>query len=86
MTPWDLRNNHTTGNSCKDALPCANMALNLPQYFYLLKEKPLGRYFQISSVSLLSGGTVNATRKYLFLYPQGDRSVLRKPKKGKLQH
>ena len=29
MTPRDLRNIHTTGNSCRDALPCANMALKL---------------------------------------------------------
>ena len=49
MTPRDLRNIHTTGNSCRDALPCANMALKLPRYFYLLMEKPLGRYFQIRS-------------------------------------
>ena len=39
MTPRDLRNTHTT-NSCRDALPCANMAPKLPQYFYLLMEKP----------------------------------------------
>ena len=49
MTPRDLRNIHTTGNSCRDALPCANMALKLPWYFYLLMEKPLGRYFQVRS-------------------------------------
>ena len=49
MTPRDLRNIHTTGNSCRDTLPCANMALKLPQYFYLLMEKPLGRYFQVRS-------------------------------------
>ena len=49
MTPWDSGNIHTTGNSCRDALPCANMALKLPQYFYLLMEKPLGRYFQVQS-------------------------------------
>ena len=49
MTPRDLRNIHTTGNSCRDALPCANMALKLPQYFYLLMEKPLGCYFQVWS-------------------------------------
>ena len=46
MTHRDLRNIHTTGNSCRDALPCANKALKLPWYFYLLMEKPLGRYFQ----------------------------------------
>ena len=49
MTTRDLRNIHTTGNSCRDALPCANMALKLPRYFYLLMEKPLGRYFQVQS-------------------------------------
>ena len=30
-------------------LPCANMALKLPRYFYLLMEKPLGRYFLVWS-------------------------------------
>ena len=49
MTPRDLRNIHTTRNSCRDALPCTNMALKLPRYFYLLMEKPLGRYFQVWS-------------------------------------
>ena len=49
MTPRNLRNIHTTRNSCRDALPCANMALKLPRYFYLLMEKPLGRYFQVRS-------------------------------------
>ena len=49
MTPRDLRNIHTTGNSCRDALPCANMALKLPRYFYLLMEKSLGCYFQVWS-------------------------------------
>ena len=38
-----------------------------------------------SSVSLLSGGTVQP-EKHLFQYPQGDRSGLRKPKKDKHQH
>ena len=36
MRPKDLRNIHTTRNSCRDALPCMNMVLKLPQYFYLL--------------------------------------------------
>ena len=61
MTPRDLRNIHTTGNSCRDALPCANMALKLPRYFYLLMEKPLGRYFQVRSPS---GGTVQPENIY----------------------
>ena len=47
MTPRDLRNIHTTGNSCRDALWCANMALKLPRYFDVLMEKPLGRYLQV---------------------------------------
>ena len=47
MTPRDLRNIHTTGNSCVDVLPCKDMELKLPRYFYLLMEKPLGRYFQV---------------------------------------
>ena len=49
MTPRDLRNTHTTGNSCRDTLPCANMALKLPQNFYRLMEKPLDHYFQVWS-------------------------------------
>ena len=50
MTPSNIRNIHTTGKSCRDALPCTNMALKLPQYFYLLMEKTLGYYFQVQSV------------------------------------
>ena len=49
MAPRDLRNIHITRNSCRDTLPCTNMALKLPQYFYLLMEKPLGHYFQVRS-------------------------------------
>ena len=49
MTLRDLRNIHTTGNSCRDALPCVSMALKLPQSFYLLMEKYLGYYFQVRS-------------------------------------
>ena len=48
MTPRDLRIIHTTGNSSRATLPCMNMAL-LPQYFYLLLEKPVGRHFQVWS-------------------------------------
>ena len=58
MTPRDLRNIHTTGNSCRDALPCVNMALKLPQYFYLLMEKLLDCY------SLLSGSIVQPENTY----------------------
>ena len=41
MTPRDLRNIHTARNSCRDALPCTKMTRKLPQYFYLLMEKPV---------------------------------------------
>ena len=49
MTPMDLRNIHTTKSSCRDTLPCTNMALKQPLDFYLLMEKPLGCYFQVQS-------------------------------------
>ena len=49
LTLRDLRNIHNTRNSCWDALPCANMTLKLPRYFYLLNEKLLGRCFQVWS-------------------------------------
>ena len=51
--PWELICRiiiHTTGNSCRDALRCTNMALKVPWYFYLLMEKPLSCYFQIWSL------------------------------------
>ena len=47
MTLRDLRNICTIENSCRDALPCTNMALKLTCYFYLLMEKPLGCYLQV---------------------------------------
>ena len=49
MTTRDLRNIHNTRNSFRDALPYMNVALKLPQHFYLLMEKPLGCYFQVWS-------------------------------------
>ena len=78
MTPRDLRNIHVTGNSCRDAIPCVNMALKLPKYFYLLMEKSLGHY---SKFGLHTIWQCSATKKHLFPYPQADRSDLRKSKK-----
>ena len=43
-------------------------------------EKALGCYFQVWY--LPTTRLHSATRKHLFLYAQGDRSGLRKPKKG----
>ena len=74
MTPRDLRNIHTTGSSCRDALPCMNMALKLPRYFYLLMVAT-------SKFGLFNIRWHSATRKHLFPYPHGDRSGLGKPKK-----
>ena len=53
-----------------------DMTLKLP----LLIEKLFGRYFQVRSLVR----QYSATRKHLFLYPHGDRSSLRKPKKGQI--
>ena len=83
MKPTDLRNIYTTGNSCRDALPCANMALKLLQYFYLLMEKTLGRYFQVRSPYCQA---VKCNQKTPIPYPQGDRSGQKKTKKDKHLH
>ena len=83
MIPRCLRNIHTTGNSCRVALPCANMALKLSQYFYLLMEKSLGRYFQVGSPHYQAG---QCNQKTPILVSSRDRSGLRKPKEDKHQH
>ena len=59
MRPRDLRNIHAIGSSCRDTLPCANMALKLTQYFYLLFWSLLPKL-----VSLLSGSTVQPENTY----------------------
>ena len=81
MVASDLRNILTTRNSCRDGLSCLNMALKLPEYFYLLIKKPLGHYFQVWS-HFYQG----ATGKHRLPYPQGDISGLRQPIKDKHQH
>ena len=78
MTPRGLRNIHTTENSCRGAIPCPNMTLQLPQYFHLLMEKPLGCYFQVRSPNYQ---VAQPNQKTPIPNPQGDRSGLRKPKK-----
>ena len=77
MTCSNLRNIHTR-NSYWDALPCVNMVLKLPWYFYLLMENPVGCYPKFDTLTIRWH---SAIRKHLFLYPQGDSSVLKKPKK-----
>ena len=85
MIPRDLRNIHTTKNSCRDALPCANMALKLARFFHLMLEKPLGCHLQVRSPDN-QAAQCNQKTPTVFLYPQGDSSGLRKPKKDKHQH
>ena len=78
MTPTDLRNIHSAGNSCRDALPCANMKLKLPGYFYLLMEKPLGHYFQVWSPYYVA----HCNQKTPISCILSDRSGQSMPKKG----
>ena len=49
MTSRDFKNIHTTSNNSRNAISFLNMPLKLPQYFYLLMEKPLGCSFQVRS-------------------------------------
>ena len=60
-----------------------NMTLKLPLYFYPLMEKPLGGYFQVWSPYYQVG---HCNQKTPIPILEGDRSVLRKPKKDKHQH
>ena len=60
---------HTTGNSCRDALPRANMALKLPWFFTYRWRSLLAA---TSKFGLLTIRWHNATRKHLFPNPQGD--------------
>ena len=80
MMPRNVRNIHTTGNSCKDALPCTNMALKLPQYFCLLMEKSRGYYFQVWSPYYQMAQCNQKTPIPVFRVRSG------KAKKGKHQH
>ena len=78
MTPRDLRNIHTTENSCRDNF-MSDVALKLSRYFYLLMEKPHGCYLQVWCPYYQAA---QCNHKTLVLYPKGDRSGLRKPKIG----
>ena len=52
------------------------MVLKLPQYFYLLMEKPLGCYFQVWSPYYEAA---RCNQKTPIPYSQGERSGLGKP-------
>ena len=79
MIYMDIRNIHTNRNSCRDTLHFhVRHCTKTTQYFYLVREKPL---VAASKLGLLTIRWHSATRKHLFLYPQGDRSDWRKPKR-----
>ena len=58
-----------------------DMALKLSLYFYLLKEKHIGCYFQVWSPNYQGAQCSPLFLYQLFLYPQGDMPGLRKPHK-----
>ena len=62
MTPRELRNIHTTGNSSRDALPHASMVLKLP--VFLPADGETSWSLLPSLVSLLSGSTVQPENTY----------------------
>ena len=62
MTPRDFRHVHTTGNSCRDALPCMNMSTKTTLVF--LPAGETSSSLLPISISLLSGGTVLPDNTY----------------------
>ena len=83
MTPRDLQNVHTTGNSCRDALARAN---DTKTTLTFLPAGGKASWLLLPNlVSLLSGGTVQPKNTYS-PYPEGNRSGLGNPKKDKHQH
>ena len=72
MTPRDLRNTHTTRNSCRARLPWTTWFS--ATIFTCWWRSPL---VPASKFGLLTIKQHNATKKHLFLYPQGKSSALR---------
>ena len=77
--PRTSRNIHTTRNRCRDIPPCATWHWNYPSIFTCWWRSHL---VTTSKFDLLTIRQCSATRKHLFLYSQGDRTGLKKPKKG----
>ena len=63
MTSRDLRNIYTTGNSCRDALPCAKHGTKTTPVF-LPADGEASWSLLPSSVCLVSGGTVQPESTY----------------------
>ena len=57
------KSKYITGNSCRDPLPCTNMALKLPQYFLPADEEVFWSLLP-SLISLLSSDTVQPENTY----------------------
>ena len=72
MTPRDLRNIHTTQNSCKDAPPCVNMTIKLPPVF-LPADGEASWLLLPSLVSLISGHTEPLENTYFCILKVADQ-------------
>ena len=64
MTPRDLRNIHTTGNSCRDTLPCTSEHGTKTTPVFLPADGEASWSLLPSSVSLLSDSTVQPENTY----------------------
>ena len=63
MPPRDLRNIHTTRNSCREALPCVKLGTKTTPVFLPADGEASWLLLQ-SSVSLLSGSTMQPENTY----------------------
>ena len=74
MTPWDLRNIHTTGNCYRDTLPCTSMHRHGTKttMVFLSADREASWLLLSRAVSLLSGSTVQPENTYsCILYVTG---------------
>ena len=76
----DLRNTHTTRNSCRDTLLCAISYWNYHGIFTCWRWSHL---VSTSNFGLLTIRQHSRATKHLSLYPQGGRSGLRRSEKDK---
>ena len=80
MTPRDLGNIYTTRNGCTH-FHVRHGTKTIPVF---LPADGEASWSLLPSLVSLSGGTVQPEN--VFLYAQGDRSSLKKPKRDKHQH
>ena len=84
MTPRSLRNIHTTRNTVGTHFHAQHGTKTI--LVFLPADGESSWLLFPSSVSLLSGSTVQPENTFIHLHPQGDWSGLRKPKKNKHQN